>query len=61
MQEEIEKPEVEDGDSDLYEHYRITVDKGQSPMRIDKFLMDKIPNATRNKSSHKSGSGAGQW
>jgi 23S rRNA pseudouridine1911/1915/1917 synthase len=48
-EEEIEKPETEDGDSDLYEHYRITVDKGQSPIRIDKFLMDRIPNATRNK------------
>ncbi|MDJ1468762.1 RluA family pseudouridine synthase [Cytophagaceae bacterium DM2B3-1] len=36
-------------DGDLYEHYRIVVDKGQSLVRIDKFLMDRIPNATRNK------------
>jgi 23S rRNA pseudouridine1911/1915/1917 synthase len=36
-------------DADLYEHYRIVVDKGQSLLRIDKFLMDRIPNATRNK------------
>jgi len=36
-------------DSDLYEHYRITVDKGQSSIRIDKFLMDRIPNASRTK------------
>ena len=44
---EQELPEIEDGD--LYEHYRITVDKGQSLIRIDKFLMDRIENATRNK------------
>lgn len=40
--------EQEEND-DLYEHYRITADKGQSLLRIDKFLMDRIPNATRNK------------
>ncbi len=36
-------------DSDLYEHHRIVVDKGQSLLRIDRFLMDRIQNATRNK------------
>jgi 23S rRNA pseudouridine1911/1915/1917 synthase len=36
-------------DSDLYEHYRIVCDPKQSLIRIDKFLMDRIPNATRNK------------
>lgn len=37
-------------DSDeLYEHYRIVVDKGQALLRIDKFLMDRLPNVTRNK------------
>jgi 23S rRNA pseudouridine1911/1915/1917 synthase len=48
MNEEVENQEWAE-DSDLYEHYRIEVDKGQSMLRIDKFLMDRIPNATRNK------------
>lgn len=48
MMEEIENSELPE-DDELYEHYRIAVDKGQSLIRIDKFLMDRIPNATRNK------------
>jgi 23S rRNA pseudouridine1911/1915/1917 synthase len=44
------EPEMEQEENDdLFEHYRIVVDKGQTFMRIDKFLMDRIPNATRNK------------
>jgi 23S rRNA pseudouridine1911/1915/1917 synthase len=34
---------------DLYEHFGLTVDKGQGLLRIDKFLMFRIENATRNK------------
>ncbi len=34
---------------ELYEHHRIIADPKQSLLRIDKFLMDKLPNATRNK------------
>ena len=34
---------------ELHEHYSFTVDKGQAPLRIDKFLLNKIENATRNK------------
>lgn len=40
--------EIED-DGELYEHFRFTVDKGQTPVRVDKFLLDRIANATRNK------------
>lgn len=40
--------EMDDTD-EWYEHYRIIVDKGQSSIRIDKFLMDRIQNATRSK------------
>ncbi|HLT33325.1 MAG TPA: RluA family pseudouridine synthase [Aquaticitalea sp.] len=39
----------EDYDDDLYEHHAFTVDKGQSPLRIDKYLMNRVENATRNK------------
>jgi len=51
MQEEPIKneeltPEVSD---ELYERFNLTVDKGQEPLRIDKFLMNRLENATRNK------------
>ena len=34
---------------ELFEHHSISVDAGQDMLRIDKFLMDKIPNTSRNK------------
>ena len=34
---------------ELYEHFSFKVDKGQEPLRIDKFLMNRIENASRNK------------
>lgn len=36
-------------DSELYEHHRIVVDPGQSLLRIDKFLMHRLQNVSRNK------------
>lgn len=33
----------------LYEHYSFTADSGQQALRVDKFLMNRIENATRNK------------
>ena len=46
---EIPEEEFESDDLELFEHHKIVVDKGQSPMRIDKFVSDKLANATRNK------------
>jgi len=40
---------VDENDDELYEHYAFTVEKGQQPLRIDKYLMNFIENATRNK------------
>jgi len=40
-------PEFEN--EELYEHYRFTASDGQIPLRVDKFLMNFIENATRNK------------
>ena len=37
------------GDEGLYEHYRFTSDPGQSPLRIDKFLFDRIEKISRNR------------
>lgn len=36
-------------EEELYEHYRFIADKGQKPLRIDKFLQNKIENASRSK------------
>ena len=36
-------------EQDLFEHYRFIADKGQEPMRLDKFLTMRIENATRTK------------
>jgi 23S rRNA pseudouridine1911/1915/1917 synthase len=46
MSENIAVDEIED---ELFEHFRFEVPKGQLLLRIDKFLMNLIPNATRNK------------
>ncbi len=40
---------VEPSDEPLYEHFRVTVDKGQAPIRIDKYLCERIVNASRNR------------
>ena len=37
------------GEDDLFEHYKFNASKGQEPLRVDKFLMNFIENATRNK------------
>jgi 23S rRNA pseudouridine1911/1915/1917 synthase len=35
--------------AEKYEHFRFTADKGQTPVRVDKFLVDRIENASRNR------------
>ena len=49
MQEEnkIEGPINEN--KDLYEHFHFVAQKGQQPLRVDKYLMNYIENATRSK------------
>jgi 23S rRNA pseudouridine1911/1915/1917 synthase len=42
-------PESDQDDDELFEHHRIVVDGGQSLVRIDKFLMDRLSNVTRTK------------
>jgi 23S rRNA pseudouridine1911/1915/1917 synthase len=40
---------LENENPELFEHYKFTVDSGQELLRVDKFLMARIPNTTRNK------------
>ena len=46
MNNNIETIDLED---ELFEHFRFEVPKGQASLRIDKYLMGLIQNATRNK------------
>jgi 23S rRNA pseudouridine1911/1915/1917 synthase len=51
MHKEREQEELleQDGPEELYERFFIKIDKGQEPVRLDKFLVARIENATRNK------------
>lgn len=48
MIEEESIPEL-DQEEELFEHHRFKADKGQDITRIDKFLLDRLPNTSRNK------------
>ena len=49
---EKDNPREEDFDQELHEHFSFKIDSGQEPLRIDKFLMSRIENATRNGDCH---------
>lgn len=51
MQEEIEEFDSDNlrDEEELFEHYKIKADPGQDVLRIDKFLLDRLPNTSRNK------------
>ena len=38
-----------ENNNSLFEHFSFKVDKGQAPLRIDKYLMNFVENATRTK------------
>ncbi len=44
----MEDKTIQDSE-ELYEHHSFTADQGQEPLRIDKFLMDRVPNTSRNR------------
>ncbi len=50
--EELEDDDLDlnvDEEQELFEHFHITVEKGQELLRIDKYLMTRVKNATRSK------------
>ena len=50
MAEDIEEIEgLEDEDRQLYEHFRFVVDKGQEPLRIDKYMQERLQHSSRNR------------
>ena len=38
-----------EGQQELYEHFRIVVDRGQVPVRIDKYMFEKLQHSSRNR------------
>lgn len=44
-----EKDDLQESNDDLYERFSFKIDNGQEPLRIDKFLANRIEKATRNK------------
>ena len=40
---------IEEESNELHEHYRIEADKGQEPLRVDKFLLNRLEGTSRNK------------
>ena len=41
--------DIDNINDSLHEHYSFKADPGQSSIRVDKFLMSRIENITRNK------------
>jgi 23S rRNA pseudouridine1911/1915/1917 synthase len=41
--------EQDENSDELFERFSFKIDKGQEPLRIDKYLMNRIEGATRNK------------
>jgi 23S rRNA pseudouridine1911/1915/1917 synthase len=44
-----EEQDINENNDELYERFSFKTDKGQEPLRIDKYLMNRIEGATRNK------------
>ncbi len=49
LDDELLQPEEVENSSRMYEHYRFVADKGQTLIRVDKFLTDRIMGITRNR------------
>ena len=51
QEDAIMDDELAEGDSadELFEHFAITVDKGQKMLRLDKYLVDRMEHCSRNR------------
>ena len=53
MIDEVEDIELIEDDEEqpaqLYEHYRFEVDRGQVPVRVDKYMFEKLQHSSRNR------------
>ena len=47
MSEDVNTPDEQS--EELFEHHRIVVDPGQTPLRVDKFIINRVAHLSRNK------------
>lgn len=49
--EDINQQDIDEleGEPQLYEHFRFVVDSGQEPLRIDKYMLEKLQHSSRNR------------
>ena len=48
---------LDDETQQLYEHFRFEADQGQQPLRVDKFMCEKMPHSSRNRIQRAADSG----
>ena len=49
--------DFDDETQQLYEHFRFEADQGQQPLRVDKFMCEKLPHSSRNRIQRAADSG----
>ena len=49
LDDEMDDIEPVGDEAQLYEHFRVVVDKGQEMIRVDKYLFDRLTNSSRNR------------
>ena len=49
IEESLDDLEPTPDSAELYEHFRVVADKGQSLLRVDKFLFDHLEHSSRNR------------
>ena len=49
LEEDLDLDGTPEAEAELYEHFRVVADKGQELVRVDKFLIDHLPHASRNR------------
>lgn len=49
LEEDLDLDDTPEAEAELYEHFRVVADKGQELVRVDKFLIDHLPHASRNR------------
>ena len=49
--------DLDDETQQLYEHFRFEADQGQQPLRVDKYMCEKLPHSSRNRIQRAADSG----
>jgi 23S rRNA pseudouridine1911/1915/1917 synthase len=57
LQDDERDDELDDEQGEEFEHFRVVADDGQSLLRVDRFLADRLPNASRTRVQDASAAG----